>query len=138
MQKLWSLRFFFGGDTTTSFCGSVSVVGPSVSVVAVGIEAAVVGTVGRVAVGTVGRVAVVVVVKAVGVDVAVANIASSGETVCNVGDDTVVDGLVAVDGLAVERAVGLCHGALPTFGSRGVERGGLPRRGAVAAGVTVG
>ena len=92
---------FLDGDTVTSFCGSVSVVGPSWSLVAV--------------------------------DVAVANMASSGETVRTVGlaavdgltavtEGLAVDGL-AVDGLAVDGlAVGLAHGGFQNTGSRGVAR----------------
>ena len=112
----------------TLFCGSVSVVGPSWSLVAVGtgvdvavvvaVDVAVVVAVSREAVGRVGpvrrvgpvtvgreavgrvRVAVAVAVDvAVGV-VAVANIDSSGDTVRTVGDRLAVGAvaIVTVDG----------------------------------------
>ena len=102
----------------TSFSGSLSVVGPSVSVVAVGRLAAVVRGVDVAVAVDVATIDVAVGVGTVGVDVAVAvavaNIASSGETVRSVGARLAVDAvaIVTVDGLtvvelAVERAVGL-------------------------------
>ena len=74
---------------------------------------------------------VAVGVGAVGVDIVVApvaNIASSGETVRNVGAGTVevalaVDDAAIVDRLAVDGAAGLCHGGFRNSGSRGVDRG---------------
>ena len=102
---------FLEGDTTTLFCGSVSVVGPSSSV-----------AVGAVAVGVAVAVDVAVDVARVDVPVDVvagvdANIASSGDTVHTVGlagvtEELAVDGWSPVDGAATVDglAVGLCHG----------------------------
>ena len=96
--------------------------------VAVAMDAAVdVVAVGGVDEAPVGGVGVTVDVAVE--DVAVANIASSGEIVRSVRDGTVGLAVVAVDGLAVDRlavdgglAVGLCHGGFWNTGSRGVPR----------------